>query len=718
MIGRIKKAKLRKRVVTIFVIAVLLPCLYLGYLGLKSIKQEKQWQQQLVRENLERSLSLTIDQIESAFDEQIRASLKQLSPPSKLTSYYINSLRNLKTQSSSVHDVFLLDEELRLVFPKTFRNGEGTEIKNLSTFRLRENELLHAGELLEVLGKFDEALNEYQKGFSSKLSSQVVKAAFLSRIARCQFKKSDYKNAQSTYKKIINEDNNRFYGEGMPYVLIAQIQLLEIVESKKIAFDVCSQLLDFYGMLVEHIDMLEKPQYNFCLDQVKTRLQDQQQLLSQSQLATLDSIKRFEKENENEQIFGDFLKINVIPDIRQEINTKWNSNSGFTNSDGRTDIFYKSGQSDSTVWAIAVGVNKDLSSPFRFIGIRIRNEAFTNAASLILKESQPREEVHIAMIDKAERILFPAGLSTASIILIKPFSQFEGLASGTNLALVSMGENPLETISSNSLFIYYILLGAVIVLIAFGIVFIFSDISMEERLSGMKSEFIANVSHEIKTPIATIRTLAENMNEGWVTGVEKQREYFHLIEREAERLTHLVENILDFSRIERAKKIYRMETTSISKATKEAIERFRLLVDGQEVLIKDKIDDNLPLFMLDAETYEQMLLNLMDNAVKYSREDKVVEVSARYHNNSIIIEVTDHGIGIATKDVEKIFEKFFRSPIADGRKIPGSGIGLTLVKEIIEAHGGTIEVESKIGIGSTFKISFPLLKGKTKISNE
>ncbi|MBU2446772.1 MAG: HAMP domain-containing histidine kinase [Bacteroidetes bacterium] len=707
MIGGITKPRLRKRVVTIFVIAVLFPCLFLGYLGLKSIKQEKQWQQQLVRENLERSLSLTIDQIESAFDDQIRASLRQLLPPPQLTAAYITSLRKLKTQSSLVHDVFLLDKELRLVFPKTFRNGEGAEIKNMSTLRLQESEYLHAGDLLEVLGKLDEALNEYQKSFSSRLT-ESVQAAILSRIARCQFKKSDYENARRTYQRIINEDNNQFYGEGMPYVLVAHLQLLEIAETKNLSSDVISQLLDFYRMLVEQSDKLEHAQYSFCLDRVQSRMQSQQQFLSQSQRATLDSIVRLEKENENEQVFRDFLQINVLPGIKQEIKSKWSGGSRFNNSDERKDILYISGQADSAAWAIGVRVNDDSKSPIRFIGVRIRREAFTDAALLVLKESPPHEEVRIALLDTAERILFPAGLSSATIVLKKPFSRFEELASGTKLALVAMGENPLEAISSRSLIIYYVLLGSVIVLIALGIVFILRDISREEQISVMKSEFISNVSHEIKTPIATIRTLAENLNEGWVTGEEKQREYFHLIEREAERLTHLVENILDFSRIERAKKTYRMETTSIGDATKKAIERFRLLVDGHGVLIKENIENDLPLFMLDSEAYEQVLLNLLDNAVKYSRDDKVIEVSARRQNDLIIIEVSDHGIGISKKDSEKIFEKFFRSPIPDGRKIPGSGIGLTLVKEIIKAHGGTIEVESEIGSGSTFKLSFPL----------
>ena len=159
-----------------------------------------------------------------------------------------------------------------------------------------------------------------------------------------------------------------------------------------------------------------------------------------------------------------------------------------------------------------------------------------------------------------------------------------------------------------------------------------------------------------------------------------------------------------------------MELSSIGDVTRKTIGRFRLLVDGQGVVIKENIESNLPPCNLDVEAYEQALLNLLDNAVKYSRDEKVVEVSARRQKDSIVVAVADCGIGIGKKDSERIFDKFFRSPLPDGRKIPGSGIGLTLVKEIIEAHAGTIAMVSEIGRGSTFTLSFPLSNDSTKRS--
>ena len=378
MFGGIKKPRLRKRVVTIFVIAVLFPCLFLGYIGLKSIKQEKQWQQQLVRENLERSLSLTIDKIESAFDDQILASLHQLSPPLQLTTTYINSIRKMKTQSSLVQDIFLLNKELEIVFPKTFRNVDRNELGIVRKLGLHENEHLDAGELLEVAGKLDEALNQYQKGFSAKLS-QSVHAALLFRIARCQFNKGDYANAVKYYQKIINEDNNRFYGEEMPYVLIAHLHLIEIAETKNQSLNVNTQILEFYRMLVEHSDKLEHAQYSFCLYQIYSRIQNQRQTLSQSQCAVLDSLEKFKQGIDAENDFHTFLQKYILPEIEHEFNSKLNGNQLFNNSNGRKDILYKSGVSDSVDWTVAIIANDNSKSPIRFIGIRIKINALFNA---------------------------------------------------------------------------------------------------------------------------------------------------------------------------------------------------------------------------------------------------------------------------------------------------------------------------------------------------
>ncbi len=701
--------KLRKRVVAIFVIAVMFPCVFLGYLGLKSIKQEKQWQQQLVLENLKSSLSLAIDHIESSLDDQVRASFGALPPPpsSEPTPVYVSSLRRFCAQSSLVERVFLLDSDLRVIFPRSFRGQKVAELSNRGNVQLPQSEHLHNGDLLEPQGRLDEALIEYQRGLSAKIS-RFEQAAFLSRIGRCEFKKNNIDNARKTYQKIIEQDQNQFYGERIPYVLVAHLQLLEIAESTNDRPAIGRQLLELYRKLVEHFDKIERAQFSFYLDQVKVRIPNIRQFLSQSHLAELDSMADLEKEIDDEQALWEMLHSSVLPRVEQERRSKRKEDARFNDIQGNREIRYLTGKADTLAWAFAFQESDEHKDPIRIVGFKMRTNALADAAKIVLRESRPSEEVHVGLLGADNKLLYPMELSAPTVVLAAPFSRFEGMASDTKLAMVAEGDNPLEAISSKSLLIYYVLVGSVIGLIALGFVLIFLYISREEQISLMKSEFIANVSHEIKTPIATIRTLAENLNEGWVADRTKQREYFHLIERESQRLTHLVENILDFSRTEKARKAYRVELTSVGDVIRKTIERFRLLVDGQGVVIKENVVGDLPQCDLDAEALEQALLNLLDNAVKYSREEKLVVLSAAAQGDSVIVKVSDRGVGIHDRDKERIFEKFYRSEPPDGKSIPGSGIGLTLVKEIVEAHGGKIKVESEVGKGSTFTLSLPL----------
>jgi signal transduction histidine kinase len=226
----------------------------------------------------------------------------------------------------------------------------------------------------------------------------------------------------------------------------------------------------------------------------------------------------------------------------------------------------------------------------------------------------------------------------------------------------------------------------------------------------MKTEFISNLTHEIKTPIAAIRSLAGNVTEGWVRDGKKQLEYFHMIERESVRLGHLVENTLDFSRIESGGKRYRMQVMPAKQLLEYVLEHFHTLTDGQGVTLTQSLNADLPKIMVDCQAIGQAILNLLDNAVKYSPGKKLLELIAREEGNHMVITVKDHGIGIPKTELANIFEKFYRVELATGANVPGSGIGLTLVKEIVEAHGGRVEVESELHHGSAFSIYVPIVR--------
>jgi signal transduction histidine kinase len=228
------------------------------------------------------------------------------------------------------------------------------------------------------------------------------------------------------------------------------------------------------------------------------------------------------------------------------------------------------------------------------------------------------------------------------------------------------------------------------------------------RLSQMKADFVSNVSHELRTPLASIRVFGEFLKLGRVQDNERVREYGEYIETESRRLTQLINNILDFSKIESGQKTYHFVTADVQSVVAETLKTFEVRLEQSGFVIQyDAPAAALPEVEMDAEALAQALLNLLDNAVKYSGEARVIHVKLSRTIDFITIGVTDHGIGIAPEECGKVFEKFYRVGDCLVHDVKGSGLGLSIVKHIVEAHRGFVTVNSVAGQGSTFTIHLP-----------
>ena len=234
--------------------------------------------------------------------------------------------------------------------------------------------------------------------------------------------------------------------------------------------------------------------------------------------------------------------------------------------------------------------------------------------------------------------------------------------------------------------------------------------SREMKLSQMKADFVSNVSHELRTPLASIRVFGEFMKLGRVRDEGKIQEYGEHIETESRRLTQLINNILDFSKIESGRKTYTFERVCVEEVVAETLKtcEVRLKQMGFAVVFQNS-PRPLPQAVIDRDAIGQALMNLIDNAVKYSEKAERKEVTVRLgeRDNRIQISVSDHGIGIAPEEQKKIFEKFYRVSTGLVHDVKGSGLGLSLVKHIVEAHRGSVTVESVVGRGSTFTLTLP-----------
>jgi signal transduction histidine kinase len=254
----------------------------------------------------------------------------------------------------------------------------------------------------------------------------------------------------------------------------------------------------------------------------------------------------------------------------------------------------------------------------------------------------------------------------------------------------------------------FLILGALSVLMLGGILLSYRNISREMNLARLKSDFVANVSHELRTPLALIRLYAETLELGRITSKEKYQEYFRIIREESERLSALINNILDFSRIEAGRKEYEFKETDLSELVRSTLDTYRFQIEQNGFAFEENISKDIPPVNVDREAIARSLLNLVNNALKYSKDKKFIGVNLYRANGSVKLEVQDHGIGIPQAEQEKIFEKFYRCGDPLVHNVKGSGLGLSLVRHIARAHGGDVKVESAPEMGSKFTIALPL----------
>ena len=250
--------------------------------------------------------------------------------------------------------------------------------------------------------------------------------------------------------------------------------------------------------------------------------------------------------------------------------------------------------------------------------------------------------------------------------------------------------------------------GVLLAVIAAGCVLTWRLTRRETEMARLKSDFVANVSHDLRTPLSVIRMFGETLELGRVSDEARRREYYRVITRESERLSRLIDNVLDFSRIESGRRRYERAPTAVEPLVRETLEAFAYPLEQQKFKVELAVAPDLPDVPMDADAIGQALANLIDNAIKYSADDRVLTVEARRDGRRLALSVADRGIGIPPAEHARVFEKFYRVGRSETQGRRGSGVGLALVRHIVEAHGGEVSVQSAPGEGSRFTLWLPL----------
>jgi signal transduction histidine kinase len=333
-------------------------------------------------------------------------------------------------------------------------------------------------------------------------------------------------------------------------------------------------------------------------------------------------------------------------------------------------------------------------------------ESDISAVYFSLFEYMPASRTHGADIDVRRpeipmQVSFGAQYPVAAMRLPSPLDFW---AVGAQSATADLGDLAKSRITLMSWSILLTALAAVV-----GVVAVLIWAIRRAGLARLQTDFVANVTHELKTPLTAIRSLAETIELNRLTAPERRDEFLAAIVRETERLTRLINNVLDFSRFQGARSRLRLEMTDLRELITESVASFKNTLPADESACVTVAVPREPLSaIVDRDHISRALSNLLDNAYKYSNPPRDIRVSLSEENGAALIAVADNGIGLAPSDVRRVWRKFYRVDTSLSAATQGAGLGLSLVKAYVEAHRGSVTVRSEPGKGSTFTISLPL----------
>jgi signal transduction histidine kinase len=376
-----------------------------------------------------------------------------------------------------------------------------------------------------------------------------------------------------------------------------------------------------------------------------------------------------------------------------------------------TDAARHARENPSTTWFASVDQRAFalVATAEGVVAVQLDVDAIANEVPRLAAERFPRAE-HATF-----RLVSPtAGLATLKRMVAEAGAGSSVVArmglgpplEGYSLAAELPGDDPAAALAFRNRTLYIALLVLLYVGIGVGFGLTIREMRRAYRLSRLKTDFVANISHELRTPLTSVRLFAETLREGRAETPEDVRECVNLLSTESERLSRLVEKLLDWSRLESGRRPLQVETVEVPQLFDGIANTWR----AQQLAAKyeTELEPGLPALKVDREAMSQVVLNLLHNAVKYTGSDKRIVLRGKRAHRGVAIEVQDNGIGIRAQDKKRIFERFYRADDYLSRNTEGTGLGLAIVKKIVEAHGGRIELESRVHEGSTFRIVLPL----------
>jgi two-component system sensor histidine kinase VicK len=252
-----------------------------------------------------------------------------------------------------------------------------------------------------------------------------------------------------------------------------------------------------------------------------------------------------------------------------------------------------------------------------------------------------------------------------------------------------------------------------------GIIIIMQDITERQKLENMQKDFVANVSHELKTPLTTIKSYTETLLDGALDDKDTAVHFLNIVDMEADRMNRLVKDLLQLSRLDHRQAKWNIKENNIIALINMAVTKVEMTARQKKQQLNRFYDSEDDIrVLIDRDRFEQVMMNILSNAIKYTQNGGRIDVDARVAVSTVIVTVRDNGIGVTETEIPRIFERFYRVDKARSRAMGGTGLGLAITKQIVEEHHGKIEAESNVGNGTKITITLPLAAHQGKSSAE
>jgi signal transduction histidine kinase len=731
MLGNLKLVlRQHKKFLAIFFFIVFLPSLILAALGIRAIQNERY---KLRHQNQQ----LQMEFVETFQDEVLfliernSSSLMEISTSRAFVTSDYPAVRDLLAQRS---------QERSLLGHTVIWNQGGPpwlpgfqEVPAAAgswtippEWKRLQLELAKAEEAEFRRKNYSDAVDLYNQ-ILRRAQDSHVKAWIQSRVARCQDKQEKFKQALSTYRSILADFPDLHTESGRPLAPITCLQILEALRSDNDFGDFFQESLEFYQQLEQNVWSLDGAQLELYSNMLQSKI-DGVAPEGTPPSAPQDYASSVENIRKNLKLKLDIwhatmaVKNDILPGLKESQET--------TTSSG-PQIHQESFERDGQEFLVLIlPVDRSNTGQYvDFIGSLIPSNAIVNALDPRVTENRlPGAAIHLRSMISG-KIIYSSGASetlteaqTASDTAAYAEAGGEPQSANPVHADIFPENSPpwrvevFETENAlrgfylyKNIFFWTIL--ALLVILFLGSGLIIRTIVQEVNLLNLKSDFIASVSHEFKTPLTAMGAILERLLDDEVQDPQKAREYYRILSHDSERLKRLVKNVLDFTKIEEGKRKYRMFSLDIVELVRREVDSFEKENNLAGYTVSLDIHDDIPPVLADEEAMSQALHNILDNAAKFSALEKNIDLEVRRTKDMVEISVKDRGIGIPENEQKKIFEKFFRGKSASKVSPTGTGLGLALVKHIMAAHKGEVNIQSQPGKGSHVSLILPLGEG-------